>query len=167
MTQPTPPGHNRAGTPSPGKQGNGVRSDGYSSPHASEMPDDINAYDQALVTSPGHGAVGVFQAPQPVRPRGGPAAVDPSLDIDSPFLDLFGATAAPVREPVPPPAPEVGRPAEDDFDFGFDFDDPETPPAATPAPVNAPPTAPAPVNGVPAAPAVREPSAGSGPASPV
>src|SRR3954452_13467687 len=113
MSETPPPGDPRVGSGAPGRQSNAVRSDNHSSPHRSEVPDDINAYDQALVTSPGHGAVGVFQAPQPVRPRGGPAAVDPSLDIDSPFLDLFGATAAPVREPVPPPAPEVGRPAED------------------------------------------------------
>ncbi|MEH1165760.1 ATP-binding protein [Micromonospora sp. CPCC 205539] len=53
--------------------------------------------DPALVTSPGHGTVGVFQAPRPV-PRRAPAA-EPSAvsagenaDIDSPFLDLFGAS---------------------------------------------------------------------------
>jgi len=46
------------------------------------------------VPAPGHGAVGVFQAPQPVQPHG--AAVDDTLDIDSPFLDLFGGVAGPV-----------------------------------------------------------------------
>ena len=45
---------------------------------------------EEFVAAPGHGAVGVFQAPQPVRPRS--AAVDTTLDIDSPFLDLFGGT---------------------------------------------------------------------------
>src|SRR3954471_7367336 len=101
MTESSSPGHPRAGAPTPGRQGNGARSDNYSSPHGSDVPDDINAYDQELVTSPGHGAVGVFQAPSPVRPRGGPA-VDPSLDIDSPFLDLFGAAPAPASTPALP-----------------------------------------------------------------
>ncbi|GAA3344357.1 hypothetical protein GCM10020358_47280 [Amorphoplanes nipponensis] len=68
---------------------------------------------------PGHGAVAVFQVPQPVRPRptGGPP-VDP-MDIDSPFLDLFAgtpATTAPAEPALPPDDPDA------DFDFGFDFD---------------------------------------------
>ncbi|GID94873.1 ATPase [Amorphoplanes digitatis] len=88
---------------------------------------------------PGHGAVAVFQAPQPVRPRtnGGPQ-VDP-MDIDSPFLDLFGGT--PAAKPVPGPAAPVEPPPDDpdaDFDFGFDFDGADerrqtsAPPAAGP-----------------------------------
>src|SRR5215207_933983 len=91
MTATPPPGHPRAGEPQPGRQSNGVRSDNYSRSASSDDPDDLTTYDTELVASPGHGAVGVFQAPKPVRPRasGGPA-VDPSLDIDSPFLDLFG-----------------------------------------------------------------------------
>jgi hypothetical protein len=122
-----PPG---PGAATPGRQSNGVRSDNYSSPHGSDLPEDINAYDQELVTSPGHGAVGVFQAPQPVRPRGGPAGVDPSLDIDSPFLDLFGG-AAPVPSSASAPV-EAVRPAEDDFDFGFDFEGRPAPSPVTP-----------------------------------
>ena len=67
MTGPVPHGHPRADAHAPGRQSNGVRSDHYSSPPAA-VPDDLNTYDTELVTSPGHGAVGVFQAPQPVRP---------------------------------------------------------------------------------------------------
>ncbi|TNH30844.1 hypothetical protein FHG89_05400 [Micromonospora orduensis] len=53
------------------------------------------ALDPALVTSPGHGAVGVFQAPRPVSRRTPPAeptavTAGENADIDSPFLDLFG-----------------------------------------------------------------------------
>jgi hypothetical protein len=86
------------------------------------------------VPGPGHGAVAVFQAPQPVQPRanGGPP-VDP-MDIDSPFLDLFGGTpAAPAQQEPPPDDPDA------DFDFGFDFDGADagrqvsTPPAVTPS----------------------------------
>ncbi len=91
MSETPPPGHPRAASPSSGRQSNGVRSNGHFAPRGSETPDDVNAYDPELVTSPGHGGIGVFQAPSPVRPRGGPAAVDSTLDIDSPFLDLFGA----------------------------------------------------------------------------
>ncbi|MEH0930597.1 ATP-binding protein [Micromonospora sp. CPCC 205558] len=62
--------------------------------------DDEVALDPALVTSPGHGAVGVFQAPRPVprrTPPVEPAAVSAgeNADIDSPFLDLFGGGARP------------------------------------------------------------------------
>ena len=95
MTESSSPGHPRAGAQTSGRQSNGVRSDNYSSPNGRDNPDDVNTYDQELVTSPGHGAVGVFQSPQPVRPRGGPVA-DSAFDIDSPFLDLFGGTSAPV-----------------------------------------------------------------------
>ena len=41
----------------------------------------------SLAVNPGHGAVAVFQAPKPARPRTADATRDP--DIDSPFLDLF------------------------------------------------------------------------------
>ncbi|MFG1652874.1 ATP-binding protein [Micromonospora sp. NPDC049275] len=59
-----------------------------------EAEDEV-ALDPALVTSPGHGAVGVFQAPRPVTrraPAAEPSAVSAgeNADIDSPFLDLFG-----------------------------------------------------------------------------
>ncbi|MFF5082260.1 ATP-binding protein [Actinoplanes sp. NPDC000266] len=120
-----------------------MRSDNYASP---DSPDD--GVDD-LVAAPGHGGVGVFQPPQPVRPRG--AAVDTTLDIDSPFLDLFGGVAA--------PAPVQGTPASEsrtipddgaDFDFGFDFDDRPTtangfgpPPVTDPAPPAARPVSPA------------------------
>src|SRR5918997_4020785 len=142
MTASPPPGHSRAGSPAPDSRGNGVRSNDYGASHASDVPDDVNSYDTELVTSPGHGAVGVFQAPQPVRPRTngsqptGAPAVDPSLDIDSPFLDLFGGAPA----PAPASRPTTRDTDEDDFDFGFDFDDrparPTSPPAA---PVSAQP----------------------------
>ena len=107
MTEPTPPGHPPAAVPQPGRQSNGVRSTGYSSPSS---PDEDNSYDSALVTSPDHGAVGVFQAPQPVRPRGAAAQVVDPMDIDSPFLDLFGGAPAPGQ---------AGTHADSDFDFDF------------------------------------------------
>lgn len=98
MTGPYPHGHPRADVSSSGRQSNGVRSDNYSPP---DPLDDA----EELVAAPGHGGVGVFQAPQPLRAR--PAAssapsasstasgMDDDLDIDSPFLDLFGGAAPP------------------------------------------------------------------------
>ncbi|MER7439274.1 ATP-binding protein [Micromonospora avicenniae] len=114
---------------------------------------DENTLDPALATTPGHGGVGVFQAPRPVArrvppadpvtrqatpadqpPRRAPTATGTeSADIDSPFLDLFGAprpgTARPLtpsrrpeREHTPiPPQPAAIEPAP-------------TPPVAPPAP---------------------------------
>ncbi|MDG4761576.1 ATP-binding protein [Micromonospora sp. WMMD710] len=94
--------------------------------------DDEVALDPALVTSPGHGAVGVFQAPRPVSRRTPPAeptavTAGENADIDSPFLDLFGGprpgaaravTAGPATREQPaipqqPPAaaPTPARPA--------------------------------------------------------
>ncbi|MEV6488154.1 ATP-binding protein [Actinoplanes sp. NPDC051633] len=169
MTTSPPPGRPRAGYPHPARQSNGVRSDDY----ANDGSEEFNSSDTELVTTPGHGAVGVFQAPQPIRPRtnGGPA-LDSSMDIDSPFLDLFGGAPAPARATPPPSAEEPPASApEDDFDFGFDFDD-RTPagspslsvldpvesplaepepvaPAVEPTPVNEPPVAPAPVSSPP------------------
>ncbi|HEX9999499.1 MAG TPA: hypothetical protein VGB74_03520, partial [Actinoplanes sp.] len=94
MTGPLPPGDPRAEAAGSGRQSNGVRSDSYSSPDSPDEPA------EEFVFVPGHGSVGVFQAPQPVRPRGpagdpgagqaGNGPVDSTLDIDSPFLDLFG-----------------------------------------------------------------------------
>ncbi|RKN30997.1 ATP-binding protein [Micromonospora musae] len=110
-------------------------------PEAEEL--DENALDPALATSPGHGGVGVFRAPRPlarrtppgdpVTRRANPSEQPPprspsptgaeSPDIDSPFLDLFGAprpgtarplTAArrPEREHPPiPPQPAAIEPA--------------------------------------------------------
>ena len=106
MTATPPPGHSRAEPPLPVRQSNAVLSENHSPDDGAEQ-----------IPGPGHGAVAVFQAPQPVRPRanGGPA-VDP-MDIDSPFLDLFGgAPAAPAEPELPPDDPDA------DFDFGFDFD---------------------------------------------
>jgi hypothetical protein len=109
-----------------------VRSDGYSPDEGAEQ-----------VAGPGHGAVAVFQAPQPVRPRGnGTPPVDP-MDIDSPFLDLFAGTPA----QAPPTEPEM--PADDpdvDFDFGFDFDGEDERRQAPTAPATSPtsPAAPSP-----------------------
>nr|WP_201749170.1 hypothetical protein [Micromonospora acroterricola] len=89
--------------------------------------EDEVALDPALVTSPGHGAVGVFQAPRPVSRRTPPAepsavSAGENADIDSPFLDLFGASRPGTTRAVPatreqpaipqqPPAAEPSRPA--------------------------------------------------------
>jgi len=110
MTGPAPHGRPPADPQTPDRHSNGMRSDRYSSPDSAEA----NA--EEFVAAPGHGAVGVFQAPQPVRPRG--ASMDTTLDIDSPFLDLFGSapapiSAAPVSSPGSSPEPEA------DFDFGL------------------------------------------------
>ncbi len=72
------------------------------------------------VVAPSHGAVGVFQAPQPVHP----SEVDSTLDIDSPFLDLFGGITPPAAEP-PAPDPELdyfGQPIDAPDDWP-DFED--------------------------------------------
>jgi hypothetical protein len=99
------------------------------------VPDEA-AGDPGPIASPGHGAVAVFQAPQPVRSRTGPASARPTTatpasgtpagtprathaDIDSPFLDLFGGAptpagaTSPATTPTAPPArpAEVPRPA--------------------------------------------------------
>ncbi|MFC8300577.1 ATP-binding protein [Micromonospora orduensis] len=71
--------------------------------------EDEVALDPALVTSPGHGAVGVFQAPRPVSRRTPPAeptavTAGENADIDSPFLDLFGG-ARPGGQRAIPAAP--------------------------------------------------------------
>ncbi|WP_307834184.1 ATP-binding protein [Paractinoplanes lichenicola] len=158
-----------------------MRSNHYSSPESADEAA------EEFVTAPGHGAVGVFQSPQPVRPRGGP--VDTTLDIDSPFLDLFGGAAPPT--PVAPATPasesSVNPPPDDpdhDFDFGFDFDDRPTvangsaPPATpveprpiavapTPTPVTDPPVAGPPVSEpLVAGPPVSAPPAFSAPPAP-
>jgi hypothetical protein len=92
----------------------------------SSSTDEDAGYESELVTSPEHGTIGVFQAPQPVRPRAtaGPA-VDP-LDIDSPFLDLFGGAPAPSATPVEEHDP--------DFDFAVEGPVSAPPAAAVPAP---------------------------------
>ncbi|WP_438872682.1 ATP-binding protein [Paractinoplanes pyxinae] len=109
---------------------------------------------EEFVAAPEHGAVGVFQSPQPLRPRG--TAVDTALDIDSPFLDLFGGAAPPSPIAATPPGETQARPKPQpdpdlDFDFGFDFDDrPVSPPGPAPVPVE--PVAPSPVAPSPVAP---------------
>lgn len=73
--------------------------------------------DSARATSPGHSGVGVFPAHRPLHQRTptepAPAA-GTDIDIDSPFLDLFGATrptrstsgGSATREPQPQPQPQ-------------------------------------------------------------
>ncbi|GAA1597922.1 ATP-binding protein [Actinoplanes couchii] len=98
MTGPHPHGHPRADASSRDRQSNGVRSDNYSSPGSLDDAEE-------LVAAPGHGGVGVFQAPQPVRPR--PSGLEGDMDIDSPFLDLFGGGPAPRKsDPFPTVAPD-------------------------------------------------------------
>ncbi|MEV4466282.1 ATP-binding protein [Micromonospora echinofusca] len=68
--------------------------------------------DPALVTTPGHGGVGVFQAPRPAPRRTPPAEPQPvgdGADIDSPFLDLFGGTRPGATRPAAPPQRAGGR----------------------------------------------------------
>ncbi|WBB78859.1 ATP-binding protein [Micromonospora sp. WMMD882] len=121
----------RAATPGPSHpagqhaapRGHRARSFDYPDPG----PGDEMSLDPALVTSPGHGGVGVFQAPRPARGRPAPAGPEPttpatapdSPDIDSPFLDLFGGTRpggnrqpiAPLRRPGRDPLPIPHQPA--------------------------------------------------------
>ncbi|MEU4644954.1 hypothetical protein AB0G14_30950, partial [Micromonospora sp. NPDC023814] len=90
--------------------GNRARSFDY----PDEPERDEVALDPALVTAPGHGGVGVFQAPRPVQRRTPPVDPGPpadSADIDSPFLDLFGGTRPGTRPATPPlqPAVRVGE----------------------------------------------------------
>ncbi len=80
--------------------------------------EDEVALDPALVTSPGHGAVGVFQAPRPIPRRTPPAeptavSAGENADIDSPFLDLFGGGARPGARPSRHGRPEHPRAAGD------------------------------------------------------
>ncbi|WP_183224377.1 ATP-binding protein [Actinoplanes campanulatus] len=136
MTGTYPHGHPRADASSPGRQSNGVRSDNYS------LPDPVDDADE-FVAAPGHGGVGVFQAPQPVRPRG--SGVDSTLDIDSPFLDLFGGApgprsgeAHPISLPPPVAAPPVAPPPSV-------AQAPLSPPPVSSQPVSPPPVSPSPM----------------------
>ncbi|MGW0431899.1 ATP-binding protein [Micromonospora sp. NPDC003197] len=123
MTRPTPPGPASPASRPADRNGYGVRPLNY--PAAD--PDE----ETALVTSPGHGGVAVFQAPQPpsrsrsVSPAGtdaripAPAVTEARMpspaehpDIDSPFLDLFAgqhprqSPRAVTQQPAAsPPAP--------------------------------------------------------------
>ncbi|MEV4727855.1 hypothetical protein AB0K29_29845, partial [Micromonospora humida] len=74
-----------------------------------ELRDD-EPYDPSLLTGPGQGGVGVFQAPRPSPGRGtppvesapaAPMLVGDGTDIDSPFLDLFGGGPRPGATPSP------------------------------------------------------------------
>ncbi|WP_305787470.1 ATP-binding protein [Symbioplanes lichenis] len=158
MTASPPPGHSRADMSRQGRNGNPPRSIDYSSEESIEQ-----------VAGPEHGAVAVFQNPQPVRPRaaGTPQPVDP-LDIDSPFLDLFGG--APPQ--APPPAEEQTPPPPDDpdadFDFGFDFEGEDARRSVSPAaPRSAPPTSPAaPRSAPPTSPAAPRSAPPASPAAP-
>nr|WP_232050427.1 ATP-binding protein [Actinoplanes sp. OR16] len=136
-----------------------MRSDNYSSPDPLDNAED-------LVAAPGHGGVGVFQAPQPVRPRA-TAVDDTTLDIDSPFLDLFGGTATPVRTADTRQSDLYANPAPDADDVapdrGFGFNDrvsgpvapvsgrPSSAPPVPAPPVSAPPVSAPPVSAPPVA----------------
>ncbi|MFF0657240.1 ATP-binding protein [Micromonospora tulbaghiae] len=111
MSRSSTPG-SPAGRPA-GPNGNRARSFDY--PPDEDLDEVV--LDSALVTSPGHSRVGVFQPPRPLTPR---EPVRPDGDIDSPFLDLFGGAqprrrpaastpAAPVEPVVAPPRRGVGR----------------------------------------------------------
>ncbi|SCL14740.1 AAA-like domain-containing protein [Micromonospora rhizosphaerae] len=129
---------NRSSTPGspagPHAAPHGNRARSFDYPEDEEL--DEVALDPALVTSPGHGAVGVFQPPRPASGRGTSAGSEQpasgrgtsagseqpastggdSGDIDSPFLDLFGGAQPGARRPAP-----------------------TAPPSADPTPVVAPP----------------------------
>ncbi|MEU7848707.1 ATP-binding protein [Micromonospora parva] len=97
--------------------------------------EDEVALDPALVTSPGHGAVGVFQAPRPVPRRTQPAepstvSAGENADIDSPFLDLFGGGA----RPAPARAVTAGPSTREQPAIPH-----QPPPTASPAPARAVP----------------------------
>ncbi len=110
----------------------GHRARSFDYPQSGELDD--AALDPALATTPGHGSVGVFQAPRPAPRRAAPAESTPvtpstrdGADIDSPFLDLFGgayarpasanrsnslsARALPQQAAPAGPAPSARRPA--------------------------------------------------------
>ncbi|MEH1013753.1 ATP-binding protein [Micromonospora sp. CPCC 206060] len=129
MTHSPPPGSPYPAERPADRRGHGTRSHDYKDVEGDE--------ETALVTSPAHGRVGVFQAPQPLRGRT-PATsgtAQPAsrsgppdhADIDSPFLDLFsggrarprGSAAARTPAPLPaapppvgPPGRQAGRPAD-------------------------------------------------------
>ncbi|MEJ3742176.1 ATP-binding protein [Actinomycetes bacterium KLBMP 9797] len=156
MTPPSTPGSSRpVGVPSDTRR-NGKQSNDYP---LSDMGDDLLSDDGDLVTSPDHGAVAVFQAPQPARhrtpagPNPGPATSRPPAtpehaDIDSPFLDLFGGpvgrppagrpAAAPPPTATPAPPAPVAPPAEPADEVEARAVPQETPPAPDPAPAPEP-----------------------------
>ncbi|MEV0001331.1 ATP-binding protein [Micromonospora sp. NPDC050980] len=105
MSRSSTPG-SPAGRPA-GSPGHRARSFDYP---ADEEVDEV-VLDPALVTSPGHGRVGVFQPPRPLPPRGAEPRepVRPDGDIDSPFLDLFGGASPRVRRPAAPITPPAAQ----------------------------------------------------------
>ncbi|MEV1286020.1 ATP-binding protein [Micromonospora sp. NPDC049679] len=141
MTGSPPPGSSRPAGPPPDTLGNGERSRDYLT------PDDDAEFESQLVTSPDHGAVAVFQAPQPARGRPAPpprparTETPPEHpDIDSPFLDLFAAappnSVAGIRPARPrvsadPPAPGNGHsPEEPEAPQGLPAWEPDRPPTS-------------------------------------
>uniref|UniRef100_A0A7L6B8K6 ATP-binding protein n=1 Tax=Micromonospora robiginosa TaxID=2749844 RepID=A0A7L6B8K6_9ACTN len=99
---PGSPAGRPAGTP-------GHRARSFDYPSDEEMDEVV--LDTALVTSPGHGRVGVFQPPRPLAPRGAEPRepVRPDGDIDSPFLDLFGGASPRARRPIAPATPPAAQ----------------------------------------------------------
>ncbi|XTZ13805.1 ATP-binding protein [Micromonospora echinospora] len=151
--------------------------------YPTEEPSGEVSLDPALATSPGHGGVGVFQAPRPVRgrptpPTGESAPPRPapeSPDIDSPFLDLFGGTRPGGRQPLTPlrrpgrdPLPIPHQPAAPPVEPAASRATPPAvePPRAVPAP---PRTRTVPVDETPVStpPAVPVPPSEPGPPTPV
>jgi hypothetical protein len=127
MTPTPPPGNPRSADAQAGGDDHGTRSSNYPTRDEARFEDEAGT-DNEAVTSPGHGAVAVFQAPQAFRARSGPpAARDPGArptngtvaarasgvpepgDIDSPFLDLFAGPAQPpsaaATRPIAPRTP--------------------------------------------------------------
>ncbi|MGC5017517.1 ATP-binding protein [Micromonospora sp. DT47] len=117
MSRSSTPGYPAGGRSAP--HGDRARSFDY----PEDETRDEETYDPALVTTPGYGGVGVFQAPRPTAGRGtpvepvsaAPILVGDGTDIDSPFLDLFGGpppgTAPIPHQPVAPPASAAPAPA--------------------------------------------------------
>ncbi|MFC0533461.1 ATP-binding protein [Phytohabitans kaempferiae] len=141
MTPPSTPGTPRPVGMSADTRSNGARPSDYPVSDPDDAADD-------LVISPDHGAVAVFQAPQPPRgrPAGGPTphgrGDGEHADIDSPFLDLFSGTgrpAPPRSNTRPPAARRVTEPPRRPVE--------PSPASPAPRPVEAPPADPA-INGM-------------------
>ncbi|MGN9813330.1 ATP-binding protein [Micromonospora sp. BQ11] len=135
MSRSSTPG-SPAGRPA-GPNGDRVRSYDY----ADDPELDEIVLDQALVTTPGQGGVGVFQAPRPVTrrtpaPDPTPSTMD-NADIDSPFLDLFGGTRPAGASPSTPARESRTIPQQPTIDEPV-----ATPPARVEAPLPPPPRQP-------------------------
>ncbi|MEU4566365.1 ATP-binding protein [Micromonospora sp. NPDC023956] len=147
MNRSSTPGQPHPAAHQSGPHGHRARSFDYPS---EEQSGEVSL-DPALAASPGHGGVGVFQAPRPVRGRPTPPAGESapphptpeSPDIDSPFLDLFGGTRPGARQPLTP----LRRPGRDPLPIPHQPTAPPVEPAApraTPPTVEPPRPAPAP-----------------------